>query len=169
MFLLPTGGGYSNNLSWIENIVNITITDKVCFIFFIMYICGENMEMFKMIFFIPLMLIVMAFLTLMAAAQFVITNDVSQPIYISYVSLLLLVLISFVVCCFVKRNKICCAILLLSLFGSLAMYNFNEEIVLANKKDSCLDSGLVWDGEQKRCRNDCLTWRLDTGCVPLQD
>ncbi|MBE6453011.1 MAG: hypothetical protein E7012_05945 [Alphaproteobacteria bacterium] len=30
---------------------------------------------------------------------------------------------------------------------------------------TCLDIGGVWDGTEKRCRNDCLTWRKDYGCI----
>lgn len=33
--------------------------------------------------------------------------------------------------------------------------------------DSCLDSGDVWDYEQNICRNDCLKWSKDFGCIKL--
>lgn len=33
----------------------------------------------------------------------------------------------------------------------------------------CISSGHgVWDAEQKICRDDCLTWSKETGCVPIQ-
>lgn len=35
--------------------------------------------------------------------------------------------------------------------------------------DSCLDQGLVWDYEQRICRDDCLTWNKREGCVPITD
>ncbi len=35
-------------------------------------------------------------------------------------------------------------------------------------KDICLDDGGVWDGAEKRCRHDCLTWNERDGCVPLE-
>lgn len=33
--------------------------------------------------------------------------------------------------------------------------------------DSCLDLGGVWDDNEKRCRNDCLTWQKNYGCIKL--
>lgn len=33
--------------------------------------------------------------------------------------------------------------------------------------DNCLDGGGVWDGAEKRCRHDCLTWNEKDGCVAL--
>lgn len=35
--------------------------------------------------------------------------------------------------------------------------------------DSCLDQGLVWDYDQRICRNDCLTWNKADGCVPITE
>lgn len=33
--------------------------------------------------------------------------------------------------------------------------------------DSCLDDGKVWDYEQNICRDDCLTWQEEFGCIKL--
>ena len=33
--------------------------------------------------------------------------------------------------------------------------------------DICNDKGLVWDYEQNRCRNDCLKWGHEYGCIQL--
>ncbi len=33
---------------------------------------------------------------------------------------------------------------------------------------TCLENGGVWDGAEKRCRYDCLTWNERDGCVPLE-
>ena len=33
--------------------------------------------------------------------------------------------------------------------------------------DSCLDFGNVWDYEQNICREDCLRWTKEEGCVSL--
>lgn len=33
--------------------------------------------------------------------------------------------------------------------------------------DSCIDSGNVWDGDRKECRNDCLKWDKTFGCIQL--
>ena len=34
-------------------------------------------------------------------------------------------------------------------------------------EDACLDSGQVWDASEKRCREDCLKWNEDYGCIKL--
>lgn len=33
--------------------------------------------------------------------------------------------------------------------------------------DNCLDMGNVWDYQEHRCRQDCLKWTAEQGCVPL--
>ncbi len=33
--------------------------------------------------------------------------------------------------------------------------------------DSCQDLGKVWDRDEKRCRDDCLVWKADFGCIKL--
>ena len=30
----------------------------------------------------------------------------------------------------------------------------------------CLEHGMVWDEYQKICRDDCITWNKEDGCVP---
>ena len=32
---------------------------------------------------------------------------------------------------------------------------------------SCMDSGDVWDYDEDRCRDDCLTWKDKYGCVQM--
>lgn len=39
---------------------------------------------------------------------------------------------------------------------------------LTSEKSMCIESGFVWDGAEKRCREDCYTWTYEQGCVPLQ-
>ena len=34
---------------------------------------------------------------------------------------------------------------------------------------TCFDLGGVWDGNEKRCRCDCLKWTAESGCIPLPD
>ena len=34
-------------------------------------------------------------------------------------------------------------------------------------EDSCLDDGLVWDRKAHRCRDDCLKWDPEYGCIQL--
>ena len=36
-------------------------------------------------------------------------------------------------------------------------------------EDICLDGGQVWDGDEKRCREDCLTWNKDYGCIKMTE
>ncbi len=34
-------------------------------------------------------------------------------------------------------------------------------------EDTCLDAGNVWDDDEKRCRDDCLKWNKDYGCIQI--
>ncbi len=37
-----------------------------------------------------------------------------------------------------------------------------------DEKGRCLSEGHgVWDADRRECRQDCLTWREDIGCVPI--
>lgn len=35
--------------------------------------------------------------------------------------------------------------------------------------DSCLDNGKVWDYEKNVCREDCLIWQEEFGCIKLTE
>ena len=40
--------------------------------------------------------------------------------------------------------------------------------LMMDDKAWCLSEGHgVWDADRRECRQDCLTWREDIGCVPL--
>lgn len=38
-----------------------------------------------------------------------------------------------------------------------------------DKQAYCLDIGKIYDPVQKICRDDCLSWNNQTGCVPITD
>ena len=35
--------------------------------------------------------------------------------------------------------------------------------------DTCIDAGNVWDDDEKRCRDDCLKWNRDYGCIQITE
>ena len=40
--------------------------------------------------------------------------------------------------------------------------------LMLDDKAWCLSEGHgVWDADKRECRQDCLTWREDIGCVPI--
>ena len=40
--------------------------------------------------------------------------------------------------------------------------------LMMDDKAWCLSEGDgVWDADKRECRQDCLTWREDIGCVPI--
>ncbi len=40
--------------------------------------------------------------------------------------------------------------------------------LMIDDKALCLSEGHgVWDADRRECRQDCLTWREDIGCVPI--
>ena len=40
--------------------------------------------------------------------------------------------------------------------------------LMIDDKACCLSEGYgVWDADKRECRQDCLTWREDIGCVPI--
>jgi hypothetical protein len=42
--------------------------------------------------------------------------------------------------------------------------------ILTDNVANCLSEGHgVWDDDRKECRQDCLTWRKDLGCVPITE
>ena len=42
--------------------------------------------------------------------------------------------------------------------------------LLNDDKGRCLsEDGGVWDEERQECRQDCLTWSWETGCVPITE
>ena len=51
-------------------------------------------------------------------------------------------------------------LLLLSSAALLLFYWFDDA-------GACLDAGKVWDYEQKQCRDDCLAWQPEFGCISL--
>lgn len=35
------------------------------------------------------------------------------------------------------------------------------------EQNSCLDSGNIWDYQENRCREDCLSWNKINGCIKM--
>ncbi|MBQ8466038.1 MAG: hypothetical protein IJ545_08535 [Alphaproteobacteria bacterium] len=58
-----------------------------------------------------------------------------------------------------KTFKLCCLIVIIC-FAIWKIYIFLEQ-------DRCLDNGNVWDYQDNRCRDDCLTWNRINGCIKL--
>lgn len=36
-----------------------------------------------------------------------------------------------------------------------------------DKQGTCVSDGKVWDSSENRCRDDCLSWNEEQGCIPL--
>lgn len=73
--------------------------------------------------------------------------------------------LSFFLTLFVSIRKISYIFLGVSFVFLLIMRNFVPEISDELNKIDCLEVGKVWDGEQKICRTDCVTWNKEQGCV----
>lgn len=42
--------------------------------------------------------------------------------------------------------------------------------LMTDDKGHCLSEGHgVWDADRQECRQDCLTWRKDIGCIPITE
>lgn len=54
-------------------------------------------------------------------------------------------------------------VLVLLLLGPLVLLLF----YWFDDAGACLDAGKVWDYEQKQCRDDCLVWQPEFGCIAL--
>ena len=61
------------------------------------------------------------------------------------------------------------AALFVAVFGVAVLFLMEGNGTVSEQEmfDNCLDGGGVWDGMEKRCRDDCLTWNETEGCVPL--
>ncbi len=60
-----------------------------------------------------------------------------------------------------KTSKIILMLLPLFLVGWFIL-NFHKFAI-----EACLDDGKVWDYAENRCRNDCLKWGKEYGCIKL--
>ena len=67
-----------------------------------------------------------------------------------------------------KYRKIAYIVLGMALVVFILMGKYVPEIKEQHDIDACMDSGKVYDPVQKICRDDCLTWSKETGCVPIQ-
>lgn len=67
-----------------------------------------------------------------------------------------------------KYRKIAYIVWGMALVVFILMGKYVPEIKEQHDIDACMDSGKVYDPVQKICRDDCLTWSKETGCVPIQ-
>ena len=47
------------------------------------------------------------------------------------------------------------------------LFVFMFVLLIADKRATCLENSGVWDEQENRCRKECLTWNVRTGCVEL--
>ena len=95
-----------------------------------------------------------------------------QNIYvlIFYESLMLINIIALAVTLFKKNNRKVYLVFVLSLAAYILSYFYLIPVVEQHGADRCLDSGRgVWDYNRHECRQDCLTWNKDVGCVPITE
>ena len=59
-----------------------------------------------------------------------------------------------------KHIKTLGLILLITAGGAAGWFIFNQLAI-----EACLDDGKVWDYAENRCRNDCLKWNENHGCI----
>ncbi|MBQ9034886.1 MAG: hypothetical protein IJ099_02865 [Alphaproteobacteria bacterium] len=62
--------------------------------------------------------------------------------------------------CVYQTIKTICGITGVLVICGLCYLWFDDEM-------SCLDIGEIYDPVQKICRDDCLTWNDEIGCVPI--
>mgnify|MGYP004669587241 FL=1 len=93
-----------------------------------------------------------------------IVHPASSTIFYTYELTMFTSVIFFFATFFSKTRKLAYVLFIISFIVYLAMYNFSDEIIIQHKIDVCLDQGLVWDGNELRCRKDCWRWSVDKGC-----
>lgn len=93
-----------------------------------------------------------------------IVHPASSNIFYTYELTMFTSVIFFFATFFSKTRKLAYVLFIISFIVYLAMYNFSDEIIIQHKIDVCLDQGLVWDGNELRCRKDCWRWSVDKGC-----
>ena len=93
-----------------------------------------------------------------------VVQSIPKHILYAYGLVILACIIFFFATLFPKLRKKAYILFLLCFFTYITMYNFVPEIIIQHKIDSCIDKGLVWDGDEQKCRNDCWHWSKETGC-----
>lgn len=59
------------------------------------------------------------------------------------------------------------AIMIVCLFVVMAVPLMGIIYLFTDEQGTCKDMGGVWDDNEKRCRNDCLEWNKEYGCILL--
>ena len=93
-----------------------------------------------------------------------IVQPASSIIFYAYELAMLASAIFFFATFFSKTRKLAYVLFIISFIAYLVMYNFSNEITIQHKIDACLDQGLVWDGGELKCREDCWRWSVEKGC-----
>ena len=93
-----------------------------------------------------------------------IVQPAASTILYTYELAMLASAIFFFATFFSKTRKLAYVLFIISFIAYLVMYNFSNEITIQHKIDACLDQGLVWDGDELKCREDCWRWSVEKGC-----
>lgn len=96
--------------------------------------------------------------------DWVVVQSISNSVLYVYGTIMIACIMFFFATLFPKLRKKAYILFLLCFFTYIAMYNFVPEIMIQHKIDRCIDRGLVWDGNEQKCRNDCWRWSKETGC-----
>ena len=78
---------------------------------------------------------------------------------------LIVCLVAFVLTFFIKLRKIAYIIFATTFIGHLLMNIGVPAIKYERAKSLCQMDYHVWDGNEHRCRADCVTWNAKDGCV----
>jgi len=93
-----------------------------------------------------------------------IVQPAASTILYTYELVMFASVIFFFATFFYKTRKLAYVLFIISFIAYLVMYNFSNEITIQHKIDACLDQGLVWDGGELKCREDCWRWSVEKGC-----
>ena len=110
------------------------------------------------------------FLGMMAVLgiSWAITAGISPLWFYLYGTVVIIALGAFGLSYCQKYRKIAYIVWGMALVVFILMGTYVPEIKEQHYIDACMDSGKVYDPIQKICRDDCLTWSKETGCVPIQ-
>ena len=110
------------------------------------------------------------FLGMMAVLgiSWAITAGISPLWFYLYGTVVIIALGAFGLSYCQKYRKIAYIVWGMALVVFILMGKYVPEIKEQHDIDACMDSGKVYDPIQKICRDDCLTWSKETGCVPIQ-
>lgn len=77
-------------------------------------------------------------------------------------------LLSLLVIIFFRKHKMSYFYFAVFLGIYIVLFLYAPPVVEQHLADRCIDSGHgVWDYQEHRCRQDCLKWTTEQGCIPL--